>query len=136
MLGIRAFQVPTTNDESIQFDPCFFLPHPERLLQKYPRDNSSNVISSHPRTLRDPTPTLEDNLKDEDGDLPSDPEDRLRVAKSRLEFTLDWRDDWKDEWYTHANIVHNYINAHIGATREGPTGRLHLSDLVNQRYWW
>ncbi|KAJ5462315.1 hypothetical protein N7530_010520 [Penicillium desertorum] len=92
MLGIRAFQVPTTNDEIIQFDPCFFLPHPERFLQKYPLDNSSDVISTHPRTLRDPTPTLEDILKDEDGDLPSDPEDRLRVAKSQLEFRLDGRE--------------------------------------------
>ncbi|KAJ5676275.1 hypothetical protein N7536_012447 [Penicillium majusculum] len=58
MLGIQAFQVATANDETIQSDPCFFLPHLERLLQKYPLDDSSTPSLSKPRTLRDPTPTL------------------------------------------------------------------------------
>ncbi|KAF4772131.1 hypothetical protein N7455_008987 [Penicillium solitum] len=58
MLGIQAFQVATANDETIQSDPCFVLPHLERLLQKYPLDDSSAPSLSKPRTLRDPTPTL------------------------------------------------------------------------------
>ncbi|KAJ5188190.1 hypothetical protein N7491_004514 [Penicillium cf. griseofulvum] len=37
-LGIQVSQVATVN-ETILFDPCFFRPHPERLLQKYPVDD-------------------------------------------------------------------------------------------------
>lgn len=84
MLGIQAFQVATVNDETIQFDPCFFLPHPERLLQKYPHEDSSAPSLSKPRTLRGLTPTLEDFLKDEDRDPSSDPEAKLEDAKFRL----------------------------------------------------
>lgn len=143
MLGIQAFQVATANDETIKFDPYFFLPHPERLLQKYPLDDSSATSLSKPRTLRDPTPTLEDFLKDEDKDPSSDPEleftlqdvlkdkyrdpspdpeAKLEDAKARLRWVLRDRDYYKDEWYTHADQVHSHICQEFFASPKGPTG--------------
>ncbi|KAJ9487299.1 hypothetical protein VN97_g6032 [Penicillium thymicola] len=151
MLGIQAFQVATTNDETIQFDPCFFLPHPERLLQKYPLDDSSGTSLSRPRTLRDPNPTLEDFLKDEDRDPspdrgvvftvkavwkdedrgPSpDPEAKLEDAKVRLKWALRTRDEFKDEWYTHADEVYGHVDQQVHACRKGPTGTFYLPDLA------
>jgi hypothetical protein len=48
-LGIQVSQVATVGDELIQFDPCFFLPHPDRLLKKYP-------VEADPDTPRPTTP--------------------------------------------------------------------------------
>ena len=48
-LGIKVSQVATVGDELIQFDPCFFLPHPDRLLKKYP-------VEADPDTPRPTTP--------------------------------------------------------------------------------
>ncbi|CAI7588138.1 unnamed protein product [Penicillium palitans] len=98
------------------FEPDF--PSPKRLLRKYPLDDSSATSLSKPRTLRDPTPTLEDFLKDEEKDPPSDPEleftlqdvlkdkyrdpspdpeAKLEDAKARLRWVLRDRDYYKDE---------------------------------------
>ena len=37
-LGVQAFQVSLApeHDEGLQFDPCFFRPHPDKLFEKYP----------------------------------------------------------------------------------------------------
>lgn len=135
MLGIQAFQVATANDETIKFDPFFFLPHPERLLQKYPLDDSSATSLSKPRTLRDPTPTLENLLKDGARDPSSDPEAKLEDAKSRLRWVLRDRDYYKNKWYTHADQVHSHICQEVFARRKGPTGTFYPCDLVGQSLW-
>jgi hypothetical protein len=135
MLGIQAFQVATANDGTIKFNPCFFLPHSERLFQRYPLDD---IIGSRPRTLRSPTPTLEDVLKDEPRLVLSDPED-LSNAKRKLKWKLEWklecRDTFKDDWSLHAMQVHSHIEQHLSALRKGPTEPFRLSDLAGQAYW-
>ncbi|CAI7568574.1 unnamed protein product [Penicillium discolor] len=134
MLGIQAFQVAT----------------------KYPHEDSSAPSLSKPRTLRDPTPTLEDFLKDEDRDPSSDPEieftlqdvskdeDRdpspdpeakLEDAKFRLRWALRDRDEYKHEWYTHADQVHGHICQEAFARQKGPTGTFYPCDLVGQSLW-
>ncbi|CAG7927501.1 unnamed protein product [Penicillium olsonii] len=35
-LGVKAFQVGLGVDEALQFNPCFFRPHPEKVFEKYP----------------------------------------------------------------------------------------------------
>lgn len=36
--GIQASKVDITDDGTLLFNPCFFQPHPERVLEKYPLD--------------------------------------------------------------------------------------------------
>jgi hypothetical protein len=127
MLGIQAFQVATANDDTIKFNPCFFLPHSERLLQRYPLDDS---IVSRPRTLRSPTPTLEDVLKNERRLVVSDPEKDLSNAKWNLKWKLENRRLSKDHWESHAMRVHDHIQEHVSPLREGPTKPFRLSDLA------
>lgn len=50
-LGIKAFQVGIADDGTLQFDPCFFRPHPDRVLQKYPIDPSEFTDDDNSRTL-------------------------------------------------------------------------------------
>jgi len=38
MFGIQASQIDMTEDGRLQFDPCFFQPYPETVLEKYPLD--------------------------------------------------------------------------------------------------
>lgn len=47
--GIRAYQVGITDDGVLQFHPCFFLPHPGRVLQKYPIDTSQISVDDCPK---------------------------------------------------------------------------------------
>ncbi|KAJ5942386.1 hypothetical protein N7516_002554 [Penicillium verrucosum] len=51
-LGIYSQQVGMTGDGSVQFDPCFFRPYPEKVLQKYPLDTVSMAADHPPQTLQ------------------------------------------------------------------------------------
>jgi hypothetical protein len=48
-LGIQAFEVSLTpiNHGTLEFDPCFFKPHPDKLLEKYP------LLVDHPDVPRE-----------------------------------------------------------------------------------
>jgi hypothetical protein len=50
-LGIQTLQIDVTGDGSLQFDPCFFRPYPERVLQKYPLDLVQMAAEFPPQTL-------------------------------------------------------------------------------------
>jgi hypothetical protein len=131
MLGIQAVQVATANDDTIKFNPCFFLPHSKRLLQRYPLNN----IICRPRTLRSPTPTLENVLKNKRRRVSSDPEEDLSHAKHELEWKLKNRRLSKNSWYSHATRVYHHIQEHVSPLRKGPTKLLALTDLAGQEYW-
>jgi hypothetical protein len=73
LLGVKASQVGISN-EQLQFDPCFFRPHPERVLHKYPlgRNNIERL---------DSPPTLDDFL-DKAKEFSTDEKEQLTIAKS------------------------------------------------------
>jgi hypothetical protein len=35
-LGIQTFEMSLNPDETLKCDPCYFRPHPDKLLEKYP----------------------------------------------------------------------------------------------------
>lgn len=57
--GIETRQVETTGDGALQLEPCYFVPHPEEVLRKYPTNYDIN--GNDVRRL-DGIPTLEDAL--------------------------------------------------------------------------
>jgi hypothetical protein len=78
-LGIQVSQVATVN-ETILFDPCYFHPHPERLLQKYPVDDDPYYKMNGKPPRMNAVPTF-DQLLEECQDRISDPGEAQREAE-------------------------------------------------------
>ncbi|KAJ6186356.1 hypothetical protein N7519_007657 [Penicillium mononematosum] len=73
LLGVEASRVGIFN-EQLQFDPCFFRPHPERVLHKYP-------LGRNDIERLDSPPTLYDFLN-EAKKFSTDEKEQLTIAKS------------------------------------------------------
>lgn len=61
-LGVQAVQVPLApeNDKGLQFEPCFFRPHPDKLFQKHPLH--AWELENDPQNIQY-TETLKDYIK-------------------------------------------------------------------------
>lgn len=116
-LGIQALQVGITDDGILQFDPCFFQPYPERVLQKYPIDIVQMAANYPPETI----PPLNFRL-DFDyilRDFENDPgiKDPLDAARSRYKSTMEMCGP--DEWEYHATDTYMHIRSQQQAARIG-----------------
>ncbi|KGO74966.1 hypothetical protein PITC_032040 [Penicillium italicum] len=81
-LGIQVSQVAAVDDEIMLFDPCFFRPHPDRLLQKYPINLNPEENEKPPRLRL--VPTFEEILEDCQEEY-SDPEEVQEAVESQIE---------------------------------------------------
>ncbi|OQE13165.1 hypothetical protein PENFLA_c053G09807 [Penicillium flavigenum] len=76
LLGVEASQVGIS-DRQLQFDPCFFRPHSEKVLHKYPIRTPQDIAKlGNSATL--------DDFVDEAKESSTDEKEQLTIAKSRL----------------------------------------------------
>lgn len=107
LLGVKASQVEIS-DGQLQFDPCFFQPRPEKVLDKYPIGNPKDIA------MLDCPPTL-GNFLDEAKELSADEKEQLTIAKSRHkayyeEFT-------RCGCYDNALEVYRYVDSQLTQLR-------------------
>lgn len=129
-LGIQVSQVATVKDETILFDPCFFLPHTDTLLQKYPveTDPDSEGTTKPPRLNAVPT---FDQLLEECQDLYSNPEEVLKEATYHFEQYQESQCD--KNWYLQGLIIQRHIDWQLHAPRNIQPEICCLWDLGGQK---
>lgn len=125
-LEIQSVQVDIADNQTIQFDPCFFQPYPEGILHKYEATDEDG------RMPRLSTPTLAQVLEEVREEYSND-EEILEIAKSQHEQILEWKTF--DDWYSDGRDVYSHINWHLTTLRKGELDFFCLSDLVPHRYW-
>ncbi|CAG8058855.1 unnamed protein product [Penicillium salamii] len=111
-LGIQASQLDITDDGTLKFQPCFFRPYPERVLQLYPLDTF--VTEDLPKLYSQPnfaSILAEARLKYPDEEY------AFKVAKRNYEECAVLRSP--DEWETHARETEYYIDLALEAPRKG-----------------
>lgn len=133
-LGIQTFEVPfdPNANGALKFDPCFFQPHPDKLLEKYPippkvqKEYEVHLQIHHIRTIQDfivkglglteyppgVAPIFE-NLSDMD----------------RNKYLME------NEAYSQADGIERAIRAHLSSPRRGPSDYFTLEHLRDQAYW-
>lgn len=121
-LGIQASQVDITDDGDLQFQPCFFRPYPERVLQLYPLDTT--LTHGLPELYHQPdfASILAEVLLEN-----PDTEDNLKFARIKYEEHALLRSP--DEWETHARETEYYISRACDVARKGRPGLSSLLDL-------
>lgn len=107
-LGIQAGQVGIADNGNRQFRPCFFLPYPDRVLQKYPLDSHDDVRKLNP--YPDYATVLRDALAS------SNVEDPLAFARDNPEEILEL--SAPDEWVGHAYNIESHVSDHLYACRK------------------
>ncbi|KAJ5681738.1 uncharacterized protein N7477_001678 [Penicillium maclennaniae] len=117
-LGIQTLQIDVTGDGTLEFDPCFFRPHPERVLQKYPPDPFQMAAIYPPQTLASltnrPEVTSMIQMEEETGVK----NEAARATYNSLEKLLG-----PDEWQDHARETQYYMECHLDYARMGlPNG--------------
>lgn len=132
-LGIQALQVGITDDGSLQFDPCFFRPYPERVLRKYPLDNVRMAARYPPRTL--PPLNFRADFDSMLRDFENDPEieDPLDAARRRYESIMELYGP--DEWDYHATVTYRHIKNQLEAARIGLPQYYSLFELGSLGHW-
>lgn len=112
--GIRAYQVGITDDGVLQFHPCFFLPHPERVLQIYPIDTSRISVDGCPKLNN--RPDFDSILKHV---LMTNPnaEDPFTLARESYEEIM--LVAGPHEWGSRAHETQYYMSWHIRTCRKG-----------------
>ncbi|CAI7631196.1 unnamed protein product [Penicillium glandicola] len=127
-LGIQVSQVATVNDGIILFDPCFFRPHPDRLLQ-YPLNPDPEENGKPPRLRL--VPTFDEILEDCQEEY-SDPEEVQLAVESQIKVLQDLEFD--KDWYMQGLSVHDCIEWQLSASRIHPEIS-RLWDLGGQKYF-
>lgn len=128
-LGIQASQVDITDDGILKFQPCFFRPYPERVLQLYPLD-TSDISGGLPLPELYDQPDFASTLAKVLLRYP-DAEDPLKIARNEYEEIMSVRSP--DEWETHARETEQYISLVHDATRKGRPICSSLLDLGSLR---
>jgi hypothetical protein len=126
-LGIQAFQVGITDDGVLQFHPCFFRPHPERVLQKYPLD-TSEMIDGFPKLNY--RPDFDSILSRVLVNCPNT-EDPLALARMFYDDAMELTS--LDEWDSRAREIWYYIDSQSDSPRKGLLSP--FIDLARLRIW-
>ncbi|KAJ5953352.1 hypothetical protein N7454_000248 [Penicillium verhagenii] len=113
-LGIQTLQIDVTRDGSLQFDPCFFLPHHESVLQKYPID-PVQIAATYP-PLHIPQLT---SRPDVTSMIQMEEETGIRNEAARATFKSTRELGGPDEWHDHARETHCYAMALLDFPRIG-----------------
>ncbi|KGO40624.1 hypothetical protein PEXP_071280 [Penicillium expansum] len=128
--GIQVSQVATVNDEKILFDPCFFHPHPDRLLQKYPVSLSPEENEKPPRMRL--VPTLDEILEDCQEEY-SDPEEVQEAVEAQIEALENLQ--YHEDWYMQGLSIHEYMGWQLQVSRNIQPGIRCLWDLGDQEFF-
>lgn len=128
--GVEASQVGISND-TLQFEPCFFNPHPVGIFQKYPID--MNFESYNPGRL-EYVPTLQDALNITRNRPPATAtEDPLEAAQELLKTML--KEYHSRDIYSHIQSLKCYFDYIIGSYREGGPPGLTLFQIGDISKW-
>ncbi|KAJ9480805.1 hypothetical protein VN97_g12724 [Penicillium thymicola] len=120
----------TVNDEIVLFNPCFFRPHPDRLLQKYPVNLDPEENEKPPRLRL--VPTFDEILEDCQEEY-SDPEEVQQAVESQIEALQNLQYD--EDWYMQGLPVYHYIGWQLHASRTIQPGIYCLWDLGDQEFF-
>jgi hypothetical protein len=134
-LEIQTFEVPFDPNETgaLKFDPCFFQPHPEKLLEKYPipprvqKEYKNNLNIPYIRTIQD---FIEKGM----GPLEYPP----GVAPIFENLSCLDRPTYliENEAYDQSQGLERVISSHLSIQRQGPSDDFTLEHLRNQLSWW
>lgn len=131
-LGIQTFEVPFDPNENgaLKFDPCFFKPHPEKLLEKYPippwvqNEYEDHLTIPHIRTIQD---YIDENRTEYPPGVAPILENLLSI--DRAGYLME------SEAFSQADGIERVIDAHMSTPRRGPSNHFTLERLRNQAYW-
>lgn len=121
--GVEACQVDIADDETLQFEPCFFKPYPPGVLRNHPIDAAGNDYDIRRLQV---IPTFQDALDRVQKSLPV-PADPLDAAQKLLEERLEEYNFWGN--YAQADAIHCYLEYTLHAAREGGPRGFTLQDL-------
>ncbi|CAI7600644.1 unnamed protein product, partial [Penicillium palitans] len=131
-LRIQTFEVPFDPNENgaLKFDPCFFQPHPENLLKKYPIP--PRVQKEYEVHLEIPyIPTIQDFIDKGLAEYPTG----LAPILENLSCIDRARYLIQNEAYSQADGIERVISAHLSMLRQGPSDYFTLERLRNLAYW-
>ena len=128
-LGIQAFQVDITDDGILQFDPCFFQPYPEKVLQKYPLDPVS-MDDWFPKLNYQPD--LNEILK-RIREIYPEAEDCVEIAQAKYEHEVALMEG---SWMERAREMYDHIDWQLYAWRKGRPRNSPLFDLAALKALW
>ena len=131
-LGYQTFEVPFDPNENgaLKFDPCFFRPHPEKLLEKYPipprvqKEYEIHLEIPHIRTIQN---FIDKTLAEYPPGVAPILEKLSCIDRARYLM--------ENEVYSQADGIERVISAHLSTPRRGPSDYFTLEHLRNQKYW-
>ncbi|CAG8025563.1 unnamed protein product [Penicillium salamii] len=112
-LGIKVFQAPLadTDDGTILFDPCYFKPHPDKLLEKYP-------VHPHVEARDRPEPILPSKrIRDYMKRSPDDYKPWTLPIFANLNRQDRNKYDMEHDFYSQATCLEQRLDAHLSVTR-------------------
>ena len=129
-LGIQKLEIDVTGEGTLQLDPCFFYPYPERVLQNYPPDFMQMAATFPAQTLTQltsrPEVTSMIQMEDETG---------VRNEAAKAAFNSPKELLAPDEWEDYARQTWSYIDRHLSCARIGlPIGSSLLS--LGSLHWF
>lgn len=128
-LGIQASQVDITDDGVLQFQPCFFRPYPERVLQLYPLDMAMTEAGLPKLYYQPDFASILEEVRLSNPDA----EDALQLSYARDAYESCAMLSAPDEWDFHARDTERYIRLVNRAPRKGRPILSSLSDLGSLR---
>ena len=128
-LGIQAFQVEISDDEILQFNPCFFRPYPEKLLHLLDFAD----LDDWNRGRNPGPPNFDEILKKTQKDFPNG--DYLKIAnRDYVSATNTWASREEDaEWRAQESF--DYIEHLLNTTPEGQPWYFKPRNLGNLEFW-
>ncbi|KAJ5849109.1 hypothetical protein N7534_007798 [Penicillium rubens] len=130
-LGIKVSQVATVGDELIQFDPCFFLPHPDRLLKKYPVEADPDTPRPTTPPRLNAVPTFDQLVEELQGGYYSSQEKVLQEATRDYEQYQKLQFD--KNWYRQGLLIQEHIDWQLHTYRNIQPGIYCLWDFGGLR---
>jgi hypothetical protein len=124
VLGIQASQVETSQDGDINFNPCFFQPHPDRVLQKYPLDDPNDIPDLN-------CPNLDYFLRKVEQEYPDQKYPVIKAKTLYKEYLRFWPDD---QWERKALETKTHVEYQLSTLRKGSTGLFFTDDLTDFRF--
>ncbi|KAJ6100795.1 hypothetical protein N7499_000425, partial [Penicillium canescens] len=119
-LGIQASQVETSQDGDIHFNPCFFQPYPERVLQKYPLDNPNGITDLN-------CPDLDYFLRKVEREYPDQKYPIIKAKSLYKKYLSSWPED---QWELRALETETHVECQISSLRKGIAGLFFTGDLA------
>ncbi|KAJ5201917.1 uncharacterized protein N7498_006580 [Penicillium cinerascens] len=130
--GIQASQVDITEDGTLLFNPCYFRPHPERVLEKYPLDPLKQATYIPYLNFRLDLDTLFERIKKGSPGIKHEDAVELTNHEFRLKTEM-----FAGNWSRHAHATERHIMGQITAhPRKGRPGLFSFFDLGSPRMYW